>query len=516
VSNKIGGFPGDMGSQALKSYAKVTRLWGGLALAVVACRGEEVIGHGRRPPPASSGGSAGTAPGSGGSETGLAGSGGDSETAGGGMRAGGSGQTGESGGAAGRAASGNGGAAGTGGLGQGGEPDLPLPNDCTTRDVYEGIDDCVVGLACDTTWTNGSCHRLPSGSWECSCEVAPAAEAMEGGAFEPSDRVYELTGAPGLAACAVAAGLCSIDESELDFGEESCGPPTDVSGPDDCEGEVSCTRRVIIPFAPSVVGRVTGASRADCTRMPNGNSFDCTCGNAGVERSDTVIASDAASVCAPYLEWCIDTQDPTFDGPSSCSPTGSSANGTECSAGEVCASSIRLTDEVGVAAEASSISANCTLSTGTYCSCIKDSTAIFSFNVELDPTAGTCEMAARACEPDVIEAQGPPSCIPAPATNAGQDVCDRTQYCDVPATVGGQDIVTRIRPAMTCRRADAAGPWWCACVWNRQSVTFELGQTGAGAEQACEAGGDQCLALLPIVLGPGPDGEIPPNPLPPP
>jgi hypothetical protein len=472
---------------------------------VAACRGEEVIGSGKQPRPISTAGSAGTA---GGSE---GGSGGDTATGTGGVTqagAGGSGaaaggnQTGGSAGQGGRAGGGRGGAAGAASMGQGGEDALPLPEDCTPRDwVQDGMDECGIGLACATTWTESSCYRLPSGRWQCSCAVAPAAQAMEGQSLELTDRVYEIGGASGIAVCAVAAGLCSIDENELELGAETCADPTHQSGPNECETELSCGRSLAVPFAPDVEAWLMQTSRANCTRESDGSTFSCTCGHAGTDRSNTVVANDASRLCQPYLDFCIDTPEPTFDGPAMCFETASSAGATECRRAESCSSSIALDDDASVVVlgPVSTVSSSCSLGAGSYCNCIQNSTKIFNFEVGLDPTSETCAIAARACHPDaMIEAQGEPECIRVTG-GASENVCQLDQYCDFPATVDGQEIVTRVRPHVTCNRVDAVSPWQCACAWNGQSVTFD-----ATAEPPCSAvAADRCLELLPLVLGPG-------------
>ena len=60
--------------------------------------------------------------------------------------------------------------------------------------------------------------------------------------------------------------------------------------------------------------------------------------------------------------------------------------------------------------------------------------------------------------------------------------------------------------ASGCRRADADSPWWCACGWNENTLTFELGQSSAEPAHVCSSASARCLELLPMVLGP--TGEV--------
>jgi hypothetical protein len=405
-----------------------------------------------------------------------------------------------------------GGQSGSGGLGGGGgQAPLPLPEGCEPRMRTEGEAGCSLGVFCGADPNLIDCQRIASGRWQCTCEL------------ENNARVYEIDGAPGLASCAVAAGLCSLDE--LDLGEETCTERSDTSDENYCAMEVACERPIAVDFAPDVDAWLMEYRTAECLREGSSHPFECSCDHDEALREFGLLAETGELACRPLIDFCRTAVQPTFDGENVCFDTEASSSDGSCVLSQACVTPMRLTDDVSLASVVRR-AATCdeAESTSTYCYCSKQTDTLpnevigwetFSFDVAAGFESGMCGSAVLNCSDDaVIELEGDVDCQPT-SQNAGDGFCTADLDCRQAARVDGRAIVGRGRLGVYCRQAVTGAPWFCSCASDDESTILELGVPQSTGWQACTEAPTRCLEQMSVVIGPYGEYVAPPDPLPP-
>jgi hypothetical protein len=392
-------------------------------------------------------------------------------------------------------ASGSGGAGGAAGMP--GMPVLPLPEGCEVRGRTEDEESCSIGVFCEGVPNLANCRRLSSDDWQCSCELAN------------NDRTYEIAGAPGLQACAVAAGLCF--EDELVLGSEVCTEGGE-SNDDACDLDLTCGKPIDIGFAPGVTASLMDYGHGACWRTGTAQPFECTCEHGGVTREFGILAEDGSLACRPLIEFCRQDIEPIFDEPTVCIERDPSSSAEVCDLHSTCATPMKLTDEVSLA-ELEPRYANCVAtSSGSRCYC-SDQTETFGFDVEAPPSATTCASSIANCAEDVsISPLGDASCH-ATSQLAGTDFCEADLDCLQPASVDDRAIVARGRLLVHCAQSTVDQSWWCSCASNQDSTIFEYGVTASSAWEVCTQAPAGCLERMPVFLGPYGEFMPPPYPL---
>jgi hypothetical protein len=388
--------------------------------------------------------------------------------------------------------SGSGGAGGTAGM-----PVLPLPDGCEARGRTEDEESCSIGVFCEGVPNLANCRRLSSDDWQCSCELAN------------NDRTYEIAGAPGLKACAVAAGLCF--EDELALGSEVC-TESGESNDDACELDLTCGKPIDVGFAPGVTASLMDYGHGACWRTGTAQPFECTCEHGGVTRDFGILTEDGSLACRPLIEFCRQDIEPTFDEPTVCIERDPSSSAESCDLHSTCATPMKLTDDVSLA-ELEPHYANCVAtSSGSRCYC-STRTETFGFDIEESPSPTTCASSIANCADDVsISPLGDASCH-ATSQHAGTDFCEADLDCLQPASVDERAIVARGRLLVHCAQSAADQSWWCSCASNQDSTIFEFGETEASAWDVCSGAPARCLERMPVFLGPYGEFMPPPYPL---
>lgn len=454
---------------------------------------------------ASTGGAAGSSgeeAGAGGEEPAKAGGTGGS----GGLGRAGAHSTGTAGASAGLG--GSAGAAGaTAGGGQGGQRPLPLPEDCEPRGRSEDAESCSLYVFCGPQPNLATCTALPSGRWRCRCDLAN------------SDRIYELDGAVGLDACAVAAGLCNVDDLEL--GEEECPASRDESNENYCDLALACERPIDVGFTTGVDAWLMSYGSAVCSRDREGLPLSCECARGEESAAYGVLADDGALACRPLADFCRGGAEPVFDDEELCMDGEPLVDSGGCNLDQVCANPMPLTDDVSLALLHPRGSSCTPTSGGSRCSCSRPYGdpeegwwEVFAFEVEDAPGLDACAQAVTACDDDaVIESRGPVDCRPQ-GQSAGLDFCTSDLACLEPATVDGRDVVAHGRLLTYCRQLAPGDPWWCSCASNQETTIFELGEPTLDAWDACSAAPAGCLERMSVHLGAYGDLVSPPDPIP--
>lgn len=397
------------------------------------------------------------------------------------------------------AGTGAGGSSGTGGAGAGGMPVLPLPEGCEARGRTEEDDSCSIGVFCGDVPNLANCTRLSPDEWRCSCELAN------------NDRTYEISGAPGIQACAVAAGLCF--EDELQLADEVCTERKRSSTTDSCKLDLRCEKPISVTFAPGVTASLVDYGSGECVRVGSTQPFECVCEHGGVSRDYGLLAADGSLACRPLVDFCRQDVEPVFDEPTVCIERDAISSSEACDLYWTCAKPMTLTDEVRLA-ELEPRHANCTATaSGSHCYC-SDRTEIFGFDVVDAPSAETCTSSILNCAEEVsISPLGEVECRTT-SQHAGTDFCEADLACLQPARVDEREIVASGRLLVYCAQSTADQSWWCACASNQDSSIFEFGVTDASAWDVCSAAPAGCLERMPVFLGPYGEFMPPPYPLP--
>ena len=469
-------------------------IWGATLIILVACGGRS-----------RNAGKNGNDDGSGGDTSGSLGGadtdGGDGASGGRRDRAsGGSNEAGGSGGAAG----GSGGATthsgGDSSTGSGGQAPLLLPDDCELKHNSEDDNSCILAANCTRASNLAQCQLLPSGNWQCSCELYN------------SDRVYEVSGAAGLNACAVAVSLCANDNLEL--GEEECDDRDGTPGENYCDTSLACGQPITLDFASGVDAWLMDYTTATCNRSGNDQDFECECTHKNTSKRRGVIADNASDACDALATFCRDEPTPDLDEPETCELNSKDSTADSCNLQQTCITPIAEQDGVTIG-DLAFRGATCTRidATRSRCTC-SGVDSIFSFEVEAQPNTSSCETTSLNCSKDVeLQATGDATCAPT-SQYSGVDFCSVDLDCRQPATADGRPLVAHGRLLTLCRQESAGEPWWCSCTSDQESVTFEYGPTQQTPWEICEDAPTRCQELMPVHLGIYGDYMAPPDPLP--
>ena len=366
----------------------------------------------------------------------------------------------------------------------------------------EETNSCTLAAFCDGTPNIANCSLLDSGFWQCSCEL------------EHNDRVYEIEGAPGLQACAVAIGLCS--EDELVLGEETCSAVSNESGTNECALDLACKMPISVSFARGVRADLTRYGTSVCQRAQSDLPFECGCEASGGDGSFInygVLAESGSAACRPLVDFCMSGREPTFDDSFSCFDTDRVTETGLCTLNQVCATPMRLTDDVSLAkleTRYSNCQENGSLGNDCYCSKVDSS---FNFYFGTIPDAETCTLAIANCDRGAeIQVTSDPECEPT-SRNAGLDSCEADLACLSYATVNGRQIMGKGRLLVDCRRPESGEPWRCSCASNQDTTIFEFGGADMEAWDVCEAAPARCLERMDVFIGPYGEFVPPPDPL---
>lgn len=384
--------------------------------------------------------------------------------------------------------------------GSGADPSLLLPDDCEITN--NTADDSRCGLAAKCTqWSNSSiCQRLPSDNWQCSCD------------FINSDRVYEISGAPGANACAVAVSLCA--NYDLELGEEECESREGTPGENYCETSLACGRPITVDFASGIDAWLMDYTGAVCNRSGNDQDFDCECTHKNTNKRRGVIADNASDACDALATFCRDESTSNVDEPEACELNSKDSTADSCNLLQTCMTPIAEHDGITIG-DLGVRGSTCTRidATRSRCTCSGvDST--FSFEVEAQPNASSCETTSLNCGKDVeLQATADASCAPS-SQSSGVDFCSVDLDCRQPATADGRALIADGRLMVLCRQESAGEPWWCSCTSDQESVTFEYGPTQQTPWEICEEAPTRCQELMPVHLGIYGDVLAPPDPVP--
>ncbi len=473
--------------------AKLGLRWGAalaLMAGLAACGGTSS----RRDGAAGGAGAAGGVPGAAGDKAtsggALAGGGGKSGS--GGSPGGGSGSLGGSPSAG--ASPGEAGAAG-----EGAATGLSLPPGCTARAPTETADLCGLAVDCEgAPSVRTSCSRLDSDEWQCQCAN--------------SESMYRLANAAGLHACALAARLCA--EPELQLGAESCEHTSAESDAESCGVEFVCSKPVELDAATDAQAWLLRFGSGRCRQWLPGRTFACDCLNGTEKKFHTVLADSFEPICSPFADFCSTRTEPSFEGDELCLLDYASSDGEGCGRAESCGPQLPLTEDVSLI-RLDQRHASCTAAAGggSECSCSTSSTG-FNFRLATPPVDASCEAGMPMCAPSaVFERQGSPTCTPPDPGADDSDACDTFLRCEQAATVGDRGLVAYGSMNAVCRRLAPGQPWFCSCASGPDTARFELGATGANANQACAQASAACLQEPGLYLGMSADPMSPPDPL---
>ena len=405
-----------------------------------------------------------------------------------------------SGGTSGTGAGGSSGSAVTGDAGSGGEaggePALPLPPGCEARAQEATETSCSLSAYCSVQSQTTQCTRVDSGRWQCRCQRP--------------DRVYEIEGAAGLEACAVAAGACAVKDADL--GEESCEPRIDDSDDDLCRMTLACSREAEVDFAPDARAWLVREGWAECHLT--GDRFDCQCMYGGQLSEYNLFADSAGSACRPLVDFCMTASEPELTEEERCVLESATTNGDGCERLEGCSKLMPIGDDVDLA-QLEPHYATCVPGAGggSDCYCSTHATASYNLQIETAPSDATCAFAQTICREGVdIEPTGPASCEVTSQIAFGAS-CEADLSCTRPATVDGQPLVAGARLLVRCARNADYDPWRCACASDQQTATFTLGAADASPWSACNQAPAGCLERLDVHLGAYGDLVYPSYPL---
>ncbi|MEO8904371.1 MAG: hypothetical protein ABI627_22875 [Polyangiaceae bacterium] len=476
-----------------------------------------VVGCGRVASPEAEPGAAGSAGSAGSADSaGSAGSAGSAAAAGrpdGDSSAGRAGASTTTSGGAG--AGGFGGEADAGAAGAAGDQSataLPLPADCEAQGQSATDSTCSLSVTCHGEPNSINCHRVDSGDWECSCDPMH------------SERTLSIGGAVGLPACAVAAGLCSVNE--LALGEQVCSEVRDFPSDDSCGLDLACRTPIVSEQLPGVQAELLQSGRATCAQLAgptvlSGQApYGCSCWDS--PRQDlTVLDTDATHACRSVLDFCLSGKQPSFGTTSTCTANSRTRGAGYCESLQLCGPQMPLNETASLVHPALQRTVSCIpLESGTLeCDCDMENIQVpsvgsgYSFRVA-DVTLNTCD--PSLCRPGVApEPTGPVGdCEPGEDLGVGLDACAVTFGCLIPASIEGHDVTLEAPLSVSCAKRAIDNTWWCACGSGATTTKFELG-AAADREEACGLAPPHCLAQMSLQLGPAQWGGVPlPDPLP--
>jgi hypothetical protein len=269
-----------------------------------------------------------------------------------------------------------------------------------------------------------------------------------------------------------------------------------------------------VGFAPGVQASLVRYGEAACSRNEAGLPFYCNCETSDDYVEYGALAETGENACRPLVDFCMAGSEPAFEGPAECFDTQRSSDSSSCTLSQICATPMRLTDDVRLAELAWRTSICDTLSSGSQCNCSAlDGLSSFDFNVSAVPSANTCTLALANCDEDAdIRPIGEPDCHPT-SESAGPDWCEANLACPQEATVNGRNIVANGRLLVNCARVQAGQPWRCSCASNQDTTVFELGAPSTSSRDVCGLAPAACLERMSVYVGPYGPFVPPPDPL---
>ena len=365
---------------------------------------------------------------------------------------------------------------------------LLLPSGCEPRgsEVNEG--NCSLSAFCDSIPQIVSCVRLESGRWRCASQL------------HHPERSYEIDGAQGIQACAVAVGLSS--EDQLKLSKESCeSAPYDVAGY--CLVDRTCARPIELDFAPSARAWLTRYGSAECRAASDPARFTCGCHGPDKTQAFDVSVDSSSLLCGPLAEFCLSATGPDAPAGPSCLLTLATESAAGCERQEACSrpgpsdasgSSPSLGGRYAICEPGENGTADC------YCS-TRDS--LFNFGIAAAPNQTSCASAILNCEAKAeIKATGDATCAVLSQTTDDLLSADAEVRCKQPATVDGRPIVAYEPRITRCSRDQESDPWTCYCSASVGDHFLPLIGANTVASDACALATQTCLQQVPFHLGP--------------
>lgn len=377
------------------------------------------------------------------------------------------------------------------------EPLLPLPTGCTTKQQFDGDNHCYLNAECGQTTDFNQCSLMPSGRWHCKCSTYNKSQT------------FEIEGAEGLNACRAAARFCNDDP--LEFGDYACIPAT-RSDEDSCDTVVSCGRPIVMDDLGAAVGaRSVETTTSSCFREADG-SFACSCTQEYASTWFEVQADSASSACEGVAELCSGGElTPPAEEVETCTTESENSHPDGCGLAEVCKTPVGTVNGVTIT-DTGRRNSHCTVSGPTTWSCSCGDVSN-TFNFEVEKAQASCETTSLNCSKGAdIQAAGEAACSPS-SQYASDSACEADLECSQAATVDGRAIVAEGRLTVHCRQAEEGEPWWCSCASDQESAVFEFGAPEQTGWEVCAAAPSECMALMPVHLGPYGEYVAPVDPL---
>lgn len=379
-------------------------------------------------------------------------------------------------------------------------PVLPLPPGCEARAHSETDASCTLNAYCSVESQVTQCERLDSGRWRCRCD-------------QYAGLTYEVEGAPGLQACAVAAGVCGTEESEL--GDEICSALTDDSTETYCALSVTCSREIDVGFAPDARAWLVREASSECHQPEPGQSFGCQCTYGEVSNDYNLFVDSGELACRPLVDFCLAGSEPELEGDERCELVSTSSGPEGCERHEACSKLMPLGEGVDLA-KLEPRYANCAPGpdggADCYCSTRTLSSGFMQFAAA--SSDATCAFATTVCaEGAVLVPTGEVSCGAQSQLAFGTTSCQADLSCSQAATIGGQDVVAQGRLLVYCARNEPNQAWQCSCASDQVTAKFTLGVPSASAWEACTQAPAGCLEHLDVHLGLYGEVLFPPEPL---
>ena len=211
--------------------------------------------------------------------------------------------------------------------------DLPLPADCEAHGQSATDAACSLNVTCHGEPDSINCQRLDSGDWQCSCDPTH------------SERTLEIGGAAGLQACAVAAGLCTVNA--LTLGEETCTEDPDFPSDDRCGLDLTCRNPIVSEQLPGVRATLVQSGRAVCGRLAAPSAvgeqapYTCSCFTSPAQ-GYTVLDNETAHACRAVLDFCLSGKQPSFGASSPCTANSDSLDAGSCNSLQFCGPQMQI------------------------------------------------------------------------------------------------------------------------------------------------------------------------------
>jgi hypothetical protein len=269
-----------------------------------------------------------------------------------------------------------------------------------------------------------------------------------------------------------------------------------------------------VGFAPGVEASLVRYGQSGCARYDANLPFECNCETPHGHGEYGILAESGEDACVPLLDFCMSGTEPVFEGPAECFDTQATSDSSSCYLNQVCATPMRLTDDVRLASLETRTAGCDRVSSGSQCNCsLTYGYSSFDFVVSSLPSANTCTLAAANCDEGAdIRPIGEPDCQPA-SRSAELDSCDSILTCPQEVSVNGRNVVANGHIVVACARVAAGQPWRCSCASGQETAIFELGAASSSSWDACGLAPAGCLDRIPVHIGPYGPLEPPPDPL---